>query len=531
MSDGGLPINMRKKITDINRFNHHLSLLRTLRICAITALIGLTALLTAGTMTAANKKGQKDADKFVLVIDAGHGGSDHGAVDNGQKEKEINLEVAKRFARLVEKNMKDVRVVMTRSDDRFLTLQQRADIANNEGGDLFVSIHTNSVDKSNKNRKTVSGTSVYALGLHKDNNNMEVARRENSVIELENDYQHSYSGFDPNKDESYIIFELAQKKDLQRSLRFAGEAQKQLVRIAGRRDRGVHQAGFWVLWATSMPAVLVELDFICNPDQANYLGSDRGRDQLAESLYEAFRTYLSTQKQNEVPVKQKSGKGIADKEEPAPSNEKVTREKGDESVALLAMTDRSAQAPRENAGRKVSGGNQTKRQEFAQRRRRSTASRQQSDSRNLQTEDIPLHKDNERLASRSSQQTDGQKKSDEQPVDKKLEKKLRKEREKQEKERQKREREEKKRQKKSHGKIQKLETVYKIQILASHDLLKENNPRFLGLKPISVFRENNFYKYTYGESKTKQEIETLLKQVKTKIPDAFIIETTRQAKK
>ena len=165
---------------------------------------------------------------------------------------------------------------MTRDNDTYLTLQQRADKANKAKANLFVSIHTNSVDKSNKNRRKVEGSSVYVLGLHKDANNMAVARRENSVIELEENFEERYSGFDPSKDESYIIFEMAQKKNLSKSIRFAKDIQRNLA-LSGRTDRGVHQAGFWVLWATSMPSVLVELDFICNPESAKYMTSEKGQ--------------------------------------------------------------------------------------------------------------------------------------------------------------------------------------------------------------------------------------------------------------
>ncbi len=153
-------------------------------------------------------KAKERAEDFTVVIDAGHGGKDAGATDNGAKEKDINLGVALQLESIIKKKMKSAQVVMTRKNDSYLTLQERADKANKAKGDLFISIHTNSVDKSNKNRKTVSGSSVYALGLHKDDNNMRVAQRENSVIELESNFEQKYSGFDPSKDESYIIFEM-----------------------------------------------------------------------------------------------------------------------------------------------------------------------------------------------------------------------------------------------------------------------------------------------------------------------------------
>lgn len=237
-------------------------------------------------------------DEFTVVIDAGHGGKDFGAIDNNAKEKDINLEVALRLAELIKKKMKGTEVVMTRDDDTFISLQGRADIANKSKGDLFISIHTNSVDTKNKNRATVAGASVYTLGGNKDDANMEIARRENSVIELENSYEQKYSGFDPNKDESYIIFEMAQKKNLSQSNRFAKMVQDNLVKIAGRKDRGVKQAGFWVLWSTSMPSVLVELDFICNPESAEFLTSKDGVDQLADAIFQAVKVYEQNYKQS-----------------------------------------------------------------------------------------------------------------------------------------------------------------------------------------------------------------------------------------
>lgn len=234
----------------------------------------------------------KESDKVIIVLDPGHGGKDFGACDNGAREKDINLAVARKVAALVEKNLKDVKVVMTRSSDKYITLQERADIANDAHGDLFMSIHVNSVDKKNKRRRSISGSSVYVLGLHRDQDNMKVAMRENSVIELESDYKEKYSGFDPSKDESYIIFEMSQKRNLGESIRVAGDAQNELTGGAGRDNRGVRQAGFWVLWATSMPAVLVELDFICNPESVKFMTSDEGEDKLAESLFKSIKKFV-----------------------------------------------------------------------------------------------------------------------------------------------------------------------------------------------------------------------------------------------
>ncbi|MCH5220967.1 MAG: N-acetylmuramoyl-L-alanine amidase [Muribaculaceae bacterium] len=229
---------------------------------------------------------------FVLVVDAGHGGRDYGCINNKNNEKDITLDVARRFESMVTKAFGDsVDVVMTRDSDDFVSLDKRAKIANEAEGDLFVSIHVNSLDKKTKGRQYVHGASVYTVGLHKSDANLSVAMRENSVIELEEDFSETYQGFDPNSSESYIIFELTQNRNMSQSIDFASMVQNQLIKTAGRADKGVRQAGFLVLWATKMPAVLVELDFICNPAAERFLASDAGRKKCAESLFNAFCEY------------------------------------------------------------------------------------------------------------------------------------------------------------------------------------------------------------------------------------------------
>lgn len=230
------------------------------------------------------------AKDFVVVIDPGHGGKDVGAVGNKAKEKDINLGVALKLGDLIDSEYDDIEVVYTRDDDTFISLQERAEIANKAHGDLFISIHTNSVDRRSKNRKTVHGAATYTLGLHRSDENLAVAKRENSVIELEDDYSVKYQGFDPNSTESYIIFELSQNKHLEQSVDFASLVQNHFGK-AGRKDNGVRQAGFWVLAKTSMPAVLIELDFICNPTQEKYLSSSSGQKELANAIFDAFREY------------------------------------------------------------------------------------------------------------------------------------------------------------------------------------------------------------------------------------------------
>lgn len=234
------------------------------------------------------------AKQFTVTLDAGHGGKDYGAIGKKTNEKTITLAVALQLGSLIEKNLPDVNVVYTRKTDHFVELAERAAIANKAGSDLFISVHINSVDKRNRNRTTITGCQVYTLGLHKTAENLAVAKRENAVMELEADHTEKYAGFDPNSLESDIVFELFQNKRLDQSIEFADAVHNELVNVAGREPRGVRQAGFWVLWATSMPSVLVELDFICNPNAEKYLASESGQTEMVTALYNAFCAYYNT---------------------------------------------------------------------------------------------------------------------------------------------------------------------------------------------------------------------------------------------
>lgn len=224
---------------------------------------------------------------FVLVIDAGHGGKDAGAVGQLTKEKDINLNVALALGRLVEQNCPDVKVIYTRKTDVFVTLQGRADIANRNKADLFISVHTNS---SPVGKAAPMGAETYTLGMHRAADNLEVAKRENSVITQENNYKQTYHNFDPRKSESYIIFEFMQDRNMQQSVDLARAIQRNYT-SSGRHNKGVHQAGFLVLRATSMPSVLTELGFISNAEEEKFLHSRQGVETLARAIFEGFKTY------------------------------------------------------------------------------------------------------------------------------------------------------------------------------------------------------------------------------------------------
>ena len=233
-----------------------------------------------------------EGGKFVLVIDAGHGGHDPGAIGRISKEKNINLKVAMRLGELVESQCPDVKVVYTRRRDVFIPLDRRAQIANDAKADLFISIHTNSLAKNH----TTKGASTWTLGLAKSQANLEVAQRENSVILYEDDYKTRYAGFNPNSAESYIIFEFMQDKYMEQSVHLASLVQEQFRQTCKRVDRGVHQAGFLVLKASAMPSILVELGFISTPEEERYLNTANGVNTLAEGIFRAFRIYKDEQR-------------------------------------------------------------------------------------------------------------------------------------------------------------------------------------------------------------------------------------------
>ena len=224
--------------------------------------------------------------RFTVVLDAGHGGHDPGAQSSMSKEKNINLSVVLDLGAIIEQKFKDVKVVYTRKTDKYLTLQERADIVNENHADLFICIHTNASPSP-----AAYGTETYTLGLAKTRANLDVAMRENSVILLESDYRTKYKGFDPKSVDSYIMFEFMQDKYIDKSVEFSSIIQKQFVNYCQRADRGVRQAGFWVLHRSACPSVLVELGFISNPAEERYLISDRGQKELATAVFNAFVDY------------------------------------------------------------------------------------------------------------------------------------------------------------------------------------------------------------------------------------------------
>ena len=227
---------------------------------------------------------------YTVVLDAGHGGKDPGAVGKFSKEKDLNLSLVLKMGELIAERYPDVKVVYTRSTDVFIPLQTRADIANKANADLFISIHTNSAES-----KAPSGVETFILGTDRMEANLDVAMRENAVMKLESDYKTTYQGFDPNSIDSYIMFELMQNSYMDQSLRFAEQVQQRFVGHLNRSDRGVRQAAFWVLLKTACPSILFEMGFISNPEEERFLNKPASMAQMANALVNAFGAYTHKQ--------------------------------------------------------------------------------------------------------------------------------------------------------------------------------------------------------------------------------------------
>jgi len=240
------------------------------------------------TISAPNLQATDPVRIRKVVIDAGHGGYDPGAISPNRKvkEKDITLSVALKLGRLIEENHPDIKVIYTRSTDVFIPLNTRTEIANKNQADLFISIHVNSAKA-----RSASGSETFVMGESKSSSNLEVTMMENSVIALEGDHQSVYEGFDPKNPESYIIFSLLQNAHLEQSLLIAEYVQDQFSKGPVKVNRGIKQGGLLVLWKSSMPAILVELGFISNPNDYTVLLGDENHEKYAKSLYRAFDKY------------------------------------------------------------------------------------------------------------------------------------------------------------------------------------------------------------------------------------------------
>ena len=445
------------------------------------------------------KPNEAYADRFTLVIDAGHGGHDSGAKGAHSYEKNINLSVALAFGRYVERNCPDVRIIYTRKTDKFIPLYERAEIANRNKANLFVSVHTNALPGGKISR----GFETYTLGdgrSHGKKTNLDVAKRENSVIFMEKDYKQHYVGYDPNSAESNIMFEFVQDHNMLQSVEFAKMLQRNVCQLAGRQDKGVHQDNFAVLRLTSMPACLIELGFITTPDEETALNDAATIDRIGRGIYNAFAEYKnklsgsitipykaeaatepdpSTQA---APVQDEAAKGtIATQNEPADvmqptqthNDRAARRNTGKRPKKRPVIGDDGIIHFDENAGRgktmasKADSTGAPAKPAKAQKQQPAKAIAQQpaKAKANIQADSKP--------AAATTADSDA--------------------------------------------------PIFKVQILTSNRLLKDTDSAFKGLTGIGHYKDGSTYKYTVGASANYNEIYRLRKEVVEQFPSCFII--------
>lgn len=423
-----------------------------------------------------------EGKQFVVTIDAGHGGHDPGALGSVGKEKTINLGVSLQFGKLIEENNPEIKVVYTRKTDVFIPLQGRADIANNAHSDLFVCIHTNSCPSPD-----VKGCETYTLGLTKSQSNLDVAMRENSVILLEDNYKVKYAGFNPKSVDSYIMFECIQNKYIDRSVSFASDVQKNFVAI-GRKDKGVRQAGFWVLHRTSMPAALIEVGYITNKDEEQFLLSSAGQRKLAGAIYEAFNKFYKESKR-------KSGQQSYVEADAFSDIHNVNTDTV--STKHIAIKKDTTSVDSSRFMRRV-----MKSKSSIQKKQPSRKNREQSKDKQNQMEAQRAEQKFDRRKSSKSSATDKVSKTNE-AGDKKSVTPV------------------KKAKKSKSPSANNTKQTYKLQIFAVSKQLPGNSPKFKGLNVDYTFVDGK-YKYTYGNTDSYSEIQKLKKRISDKFPDAII---------
>ena len=403
-----------------------------MKICRYIAL--LLFLLAALTLQAANQR-------FTLVIDAGHGGKDHGAPGAISEEKNLTLKYALAFGKLVEDNCPDVRVIYTRKTDTYLTLHERADVANRNNADLFISIHINALDGIH----TAHGFQSYTLGRGETTGdkglkvNADVAKRENSVIFLENNYKTVYANLNGNAPELDIMGEIIADQNRERSVRLSKLMQQEVCKATGRQDGGSHQNNLAVLRLTKMPAILLELGFISTPDEENYMNTEEGYSKYTQGFFKAFMRY-----------KEKYG-----------NDGDIPYRPADEERTSTPLRMAKEQLPATRASEK--------REATPSKRQATSATRQQQAKRKVN------------VATNEETATYAQKKLDE------------------------------------------TRPVFKIQVLVSDRVLKNNDSHLKGLSGCEYYTEGQLKKYTYGASNDYNEIYRLRKQIADNFPDAFII--------
>ena len=409
------------------------------------------------------------ADKpFTLVIDAGHGGHDAGALGAVSKEKNLTLKFALAFGRMVEQNCPDVKVVYTRKTDRFVELYRRAEIANQNRADLFISVHINALPKG----RVARGFQTYTLGTSKRTGkntgvtqNLEVAKRENAVILLEKDYKQTYQGYDPNSPESNIMFEFIQDKNMENSVELAKYMQRYVCRATGRQDMGAQQDNLAVLRLSSMPGCLVELGFITTRDEEQYMNSKAAEEEYAKGLFNAFMAYKKKYDKNST---------IPYRPEPTPKKVEIPQ--------IVPQEDVKVQPSRKKEEKPVEL--QLEQPVIKEEPTEQEVIREPKDSISQDLVTVADTKSQEPMTKDKPQPAQV-----EQPVQK----------------------------------VESSAVIFKVQILASSSKIKAGDARLQGLKNTDFYLEGGLYKYTVGASENYDEIYRLRKEIAQKFPEAFIV--------
>ena len=484
--------------------------MKSIRILLMTIMIAVGAFACAASKS------------FTLVIDAGHGGHDSGAKGAMSYEKNINLKVALAFGKYVERNCPDVKVVYTRKTDVFVPLYERAEIANRNKANLFVSVHTNALPKGRISR----GFETYTLGdgrSHGTKTNLDVAKRENSVIFMEKDYKQHYVGYDPNSPESNIMFEFVQDHNMQQSVAFAKLLQQNVCSLAGRVNKGVHQDNFAVLRLTSMPACLIELGFITTPDEEQALNNPAVVDKIARGIYNAFADYKNRQAGGlTVPFKAEAEKLPAEDQSMPTAVEQPAKQ------TLEKLGEQAQEQPKELKEQKKQEQPkvQAKQQAKQPARQQSKASVNdlpvthdgiivfdEGPTRRMETPaeaaavvkefapDAMLGNKVEAKAKPKAQvkpEAKAESKAEAQPESKPAAKI-------------------------DNAAMDSSLPVFKVQIMVCHNKLKEGDRQLKGLKGCDYYQENGDWKCTYGASNNYNEIARMRKQILDLFPSCFII--------
>lgn len=516
--------------------------MKSIRILLMTIMIAVGAFACAASKS------------FTLVIDAGHGGHDSGAKGAMSYEKNINLKVALAFGKYVERNCPDVKVVYTRKTDVFVPLYERAEIANRNKANLFVSVHTNALPKGRISR----GFETYTLGdgrSHGTKTNLDVAKRENSVIFMEKDYKQHYVGYDPNSPESNIMFEFVQDHNMQQSVAFAKLLQQNVCSLAGRVNKGVHQDNFAVLRLTSMPACLIELGFITTPDEEQALNNPTVVDKIARGIYNAFADYKNRQAGGlTVPFKAEADKLPAEdlpkqaaEDQPTEQTQEQPREQTLEQPKELK--EQKAQEQPEVQVRqqpKVRARQQAK--QPARKQSKAPANDlpvthdgiivfDEGPTRRMETpaeaaavvkEFAPDAKPDKNVEAKEESKPEA--KAESKPVAKaeskpeaKAESKPEAKAESKPEVKTVKKPESKPEAKANNAAMDSSLPVFKIQIMVCHNKLKEGDRQLKGLKGCDYYQENGDWKCTYGASNNYNEIARMRKQILDLFPSCFII--------